>query len=173
MKAATVSFRPIRPGDEPALLQVYASTRLEELAPLGWSVEQQAAFLSQQFAAQHSYYQQHHAAADFLLILVDGCPAGRLYVDRRDDELRLIDVALLPEHRGAGLGTRLLGALMEEASATGRPVRIHVEKFNRALHLYERLGFTRLEDRGLYWFMEWRPASQAEPAEPAGCLPAR
>lgn len=158
MHAEVIALRPVGASDLPFLREVYASTRLEELAPLGWSAEQRDAFLDQQFAAQHSYYQEHYAGASFQLILRDQRPVGRLYVARLPDEIRVIDLALLPEYRGLGVGTRLLADLFAEASALGLPVRIHVEKFNRALRLYERLGFTPIDDRGVYWFMEWSPS---------------
>ena len=157
MSASQVTFRPSAPEDEPFLRRVYASTRIEELAPLGWSDEQQRAFLDQQFEAQHRHYQTYYADADFLVILLDGQPIGRLYVARWPEQIALIDIALLPEHRGAGIGTRLLRALMDEAAAAGKPLRIHVEKFNPALRLYGRLGFYPIEDKGIYWYMEWSP----------------
>ena len=170
MSATHVSFRPIGPDDEPFLRQVYASTRIEELAPLGWSVEQQAAFLGQQFAAQHTYYQATYPDAAFDVILLDGRPAGRLYVARLPDQILVIDIALLPEHRNAGIGSRLLRDLLDEAALAGKPVRIHVEKFNPALRLYERLGFARIADQGVYWFMERAP--RREPAaHPAQSIP--
>ena len=157
MTLPTIAFRPITPEDEPLLLQVYASPRLEELAPLGWSPEQQLAFLTQQFHAQHQHYQRHYAAAEFLVILLDGRPGGRLYVDRQEEALLIVDIALLPEYRGLGIGSHLLRALLDEAGAAGKPVRIHVEKFNPALRLYERLGFSVIADHGVYWFMERPP----------------
>ena len=162
MSATQVSFRPIQPDDAPFLYQVYASTRVEELAPLGWSAEQQAAFLGQQFTAQHTYYQATYPNAAYQVILLDGRPAGRLYVARLPDQMLVIDIALLPEYRNAGIGSRLLRNLLDEAALAGKPVRIHVEKFNPALRLYDRLGFTPIADQGVYWFMEWSP-----PREPA------
>jgi ribosomal protein S18 acetylase RimI-like enzyme len=155
MTTATLALRPIRPEDQPFLYKVYASTRMEELAPLGWSADQQAAFLTQQFNAQHQYYQANYAGADFQIIAVNGQQVGRLYVERGADEIRLIDIALLPEYRNGGIGSGLLKDLLAEAAQGGKPVRIHVEKFNPALRLYERLGFSIIDDRGVYWFMEW------------------
>src|SRR5579859_2280483 len=157
MSTTAPTFRPIQPDDLPFLYAVYASTRLDELAPLGWSVEQQTAFLTQQFLAQHQYYQSVFADAAFLLILRDDQAIGRIYIARRPEHIILIDIALLPEYRNQGLGTPILEDLLAEAATTGRPVQIHVEKFNPALRLYERLGFTRVDDRGVYWFMEWHP----------------
>jgi GNAT superfamily N-acetyltransferase len=155
MSRLPVTLRPICAGDGSFLFEVYASTRLEELAPLGWSAEQRAAFLTQQFNAQHHYYQANYAGADFQVILLGDRPIGRLYVARWEDEIRVIDIALLPEYYNAGIGSRLLGDLLDEAAQAGKPVRIHVEKFNPALRLYQWLGFAIVEDRGVYWFMEW------------------
>ena len=157
MNKSQISLRPIGPDDIPFLYSVYASTRYDELAPLGWSAEQQHVFLAQQFDAQHQYYQANYSGADFEIILVNEQPAGRLYLDRAPDEIRIVDIALLPEYRRGGVGSRLLAELLDEAAHAGKPVRIHVEKFNPALHLYERLGFAITEDRGVYWFMEWSP----------------
>ena len=154
---APITVRPIGPGDEAFLYQVYADTRTEELAPLGWDEAQQAAFLRMQFDAQHTYYQASFPDAEYLVILRGGQPVGRLYVDRRADEIRIIDIALLPEHRRAGIGGTLLLQLLEEADRVGKPVRIHVERFNPALGLYERLGFTRVGDTGVYFLMERLP----------------
>jgi ribosomal protein S18 acetylase RimI-like enzyme len=159
-----LGLRPIADEDLSFLERVYASTREEELAPVPWSAEQKAAFLAQQFAAQHAHYATHYAGASLDVVTVDGVPAGRLYVDRRPDELRVIDIALLPEFRGAGLGTRLLRPLLDEAAARGVPVTIHVEHSNRAMSLYRRLGFEPVEDAGVYMLMRREPARQPNTA---------
>lgn len=150
-------FRSIREQDQEVLYQVYASTRTEELNQTDWDDRQKEQFLRMQFDAQHNYYQEHFGSAEFLLILDGADPIGRLYVDRRLDEIRIIDIALLPEQRGRGLGGTLMRDLLDEGQASGRPVRIHVEKFNPALRLYQRLGFRAIEDQGVYLFMEWVP----------------
>ncbi len=153
----SVTLRPARPDDRNFLYEVYASTRLEELAPLGWDEAQVTAFLEMQFAAQHDYYQSQFPDADFQIVIEDGQPIGRLYVDRRADEIRIIDIALLPTRRGARVGSGLLKDILKEAAESGLPVRIHVEQFNPALRLYERLGFARIGDQGVYLLMEWTP----------------
>ncbi|MCB1032396.1 MAG: GNAT family N-acetyltransferase [Acidobacteria bacterium] len=129
---------------------------------LDWPVEEKQAFLKQQFEAQHKYYHQVFKKAAFDLVLLDGRPAGRLYVDRREDEIRVIDIALLPEHRGRGIGGKLMGDVLAEGQKAGKPVRIHVERNNPALHLYHRLGFQPVEDQGVYHLMEWRPKLPGE-----------
>lgn len=156
-KALSPSLRPIRPDDRDFLYQVYASTRQEELAPLGWDRAQVDAFLEMQFAAQHDYYQEQFPKGDFQVVLLDGRPVGRLYLDRREDEIRIVDIALLTENRGAGVGGALMAGILDEAAPTGLPVRIHVEKNNRALGLYQRLGFLPIADRGVYHLMERLP----------------
>ena len=150
-----ITFRPIAPEDEGFLFALYASTREAELAQTPWDEAEKHAFLRMQFTAQHQYYQSQFAAAAFDIVLLHGRPVGRLYVDRRADEIRLIDIALLPEQRNAGIGTRLMQGLLAEAVQVGKPVRIHVEKFNPAMRLYERLGFAPVEDQGVYLLMQW------------------
>ncbi len=152
----TVTFRSIRPDDEAFLSHVYASTRLDELAVTDWTDEQKAAFLQMQFVAQHKFYQENYTDTDFLIILQDATLVGRLYVARWTDEIRIVDIALLPAYRGTGIGTTILRGLLAEADAAGKPVRIHVERENPALRLYERLGFVMIEDKGVYLFMEGR-----------------
>jgi len=114
-------------------------------------------FLKMQFGAQHQYYQDYYPDTDFLIILLDELPVGRLYLARWPGEIRIVDLALLPAHRKAGIGTRILQDILAEATLAGKPVRIHVEKLSPALRLYERLGLTRIADKGIYWFLEWAP----------------
>jgi ribosomal protein S18 acetylase RimI-like enzyme len=154
-----VTFRPIAPDDMDLLLRVYRSTREEELAMVvDWTDEQKDAFVRSQFEAQHAWYRDHYDGAQFEVILVDGVPAGRLYVHRRDREIRLVDITLLPESRAGGVGTSLLRDLLAEGETAGKPVTIHVEVFNPAMRLYERLGFSPIEERGPYRLMEWKPS---------------
>lgn len=155
-----VTLRPIREEDMELLFRLYASTRAEEMSTIvDWTDEQKEAFLRMQFQAQHAWYQEHYIGAQFDLLLVDGAPAGRLYVHRREAEIRLMDISLLPELRGSGIGTQLLRELMSEAEAAGKSLTIHVEKYNPAMRLYLRLGFKPIEDRGPYDLLEWRPTS--------------
>ena len=161
----TVTFRPIRSDDEVFLSQVYASTRLDELAVTDWNDAQKAAFLQMQFVAQHKFYQENYTDTDFLVVLQDNTPIGRLYVARWKDEIRIVDIALLPLYRGSGAGTTILQSLLAEADAVGKPVRIHVERNNPALRLYQRLGFVMIEDKGVYLFMERRPTVKTESVE--------
>lgn len=156
-----LQLRPIADTDRAFLLRVYASTREAELAQVPWTHEQKAVFLHSQFDAQHRHYQQHYTDAQFSVVLVDREPAGRLYVQRGEQEIRLIDIALLPAHRGAGVGSSLLHALIEEARAGGKTLSLHVERDNRALGLYQRLGFQQIADTGVYLQLAWNPQADS------------
>jgi ribosomal protein S18 acetylase RimI-like enzyme len=112
-----------------------------------------------QFDAQDAWWRENYADASFDVIVADGEPAGRLYVHRGPSEIRIVDIALMPEHRGNGVGTRLLEDLLAEGDAGGKSVTIHVERMNPALRLYERLGFSVAEDKGVYLFLERPPAT--------------
>jgi ribosomal protein S18 acetylase RimI-like enzyme len=152
-----LTLRPITNEDRDLLYRIYASTRAEELAQVAWDEAQKAAFLQMQFDAQHSYYHENYPNAQFQVIMLNGAPAGRLYLDRRAREIRIVDIALLPEYRNRGIGSALLHEIVAEGQHAGLPVTIHVECFNPALRLYERLGFRKVEDKGVYYFMEKPP----------------
>ena len=151
-----ISLRPITAADEPFLCALYGSTRTEELAAVPWSEEQKRAFLEMQFRAQSAHYGTHYAGADFRIIERDGQPIGRLYIARWPDQIRIVDISLLPEHRSRGIGSDLLRDVLDEGAASNLPVTIHVENFNPAMRLYERLGFRPISEYGVYHLMEWR-----------------
>jgi GNAT superfamily N-acetyltransferase len=150
----TVTLRPITDGDMPFLLALYGTVREPELEPVPWTREQKDAFVRQQFEAQHAWWQQQYRDTSYDVVLVDGEPAGRLYVGRWAQTVRIVDIALMPRFRSTGLGTRLLRDVFEEADAMGKPVSIHVERFNPAMRLYRRLGFVEIEDKDVYALME-------------------
>lgn len=156
-----LTLRWITEADLPFLAELYASTRREEVAQVPWSEEQKEAFLRWQFDNQHQHYQQYYPDCEFLVVERDAVgrrePIGRLYVDRWKDQIRLVDVAFLPEHRGGGLGTALLRRLLDEGRERNLPVTIHVEFNNRALALYKRLGFRHVDSNGIYYLMKWSP----------------
>ena len=149
-------LRPEAEADIPFLRRLYVSTRWDELAPIiDWTEAQKLAFLESQFALQRHHYRTYYPTTEFAVLEKDGVPAGRLYVDRQENMLLVIDIALLPEWRGHGTGTALMQAVCAEARAAGKKVSICVEKFNPAQTLYRRLGFHEVSDEGVHWFMEW------------------
>src|SRR5438045_5130823 len=151
-----ISLRLSTASDDSFLARVYASSRAEELVITGWPEELKANFCRSQFDAQSAYYATNYPDASFQIIERDGWPIGRLYVARWEKEIRIVDITLLPEFRGSGVGTKLLRDLQTEARSAGKSLTIHVERFNRALGLYERLGFREVEDKGVYLLMEWK-----------------
>jgi ribosomal protein S18 acetylase RimI-like enzyme len=153
-----VRLRASEPADHPLLLRLFASTREVELAYFG-SDDERAAFVSMQFAAQDRAYRGFCADAEFSVVLVDDEPAGRVVLHREPGAMTLVDIALLPECRGKGVGTRLLTDMMDAADSAGVPLRLHVEGHSPARRLYERLGFEALEDDGRLLAMEYRCAT--------------
>lgn len=156
----TLHLRPATADDTDFLFAVYAAGRAPEIALVPWDEAQKQTFLSFQFEAQQRYYQTEFDAADFLVVEAEGVPVGRLYVDRRPEEIRILDLALLPEHQGRGLGTLLLRTLMDEAATRGHPLRLYVERYQeRALRLLAHLGFEEEEDTGVSVRLAWHPPS--------------
>lgn len=156
MPPGGVTLRPATPADLHFLLRLYQESRAAELESTGWTAEQKAAFCAGQFAAQDAHYRRHYPDCEFLVIERDGAPSGRLYRERRADEIRVVDLALLASERGRGVGGRLLQAILDEAGAAGLAVSLHVERFNPARRLYERLGFRLEEAGGIHDLLRWR-----------------
>jgi ribosomal protein S18 acetylase RimI-like enzyme len=125
--------------------------------------EQWRDFIAHQFEAQSHAYASYRDTS-FEVVLVDGEPAGRLIVARWAEELRVVDIALLPEFRGRGIGSTLIRELIEEADERGVKTSIHVERFNPAQHLYARLGFRAVSETGVYLLLERPPTTQAKKA---------
>jgi len=152
-----ISLRPECPEDREFLYALYASTREEEMKLVSWPDSQKQAFLRMQFDLQSTHYHHHYPGASYQIILSEGLPIGRLYIHRVESQILLIDIALMPQHRGIGTGGQLLGELLAEARAAQKTLAIHVEHNNPALRLYARLGFRIIEDKGVYYYMEWSP----------------
>jgi ribosomal protein S18 acetylase RimI-like enzyme len=152
-------LRPVADADRAFLVDLYASVRADELAQVPWDDATKRAFVEQQFNAQDTHYRGNYPGATLDVIEVGGEPAGRLYVHRGEHDVRIMDIAIAPAFRRRGIGTRLLGALIDEAAAEGRKLSIHVEANNPARTLYERLGFAPVGENGVYLLMERAPAS--------------
>ena len=153
-----LALRPVTTADEEFLLSVYASTRADELAQVEWPEGQQEAFVKWQFDLQRREYDARFPDAEYYLILIDNCPAGRIWIGTDAEQIRLLDIALLPEFQNRGAGTLLLRRLIDEAQSKNKPLRHMVFVLNNDAHrFYERLGFKIIEDLGAYKHMEWRP----------------
>ena len=161
MPPSGITLRPQVDADLEFAAELYAETRQEELRPVAWPEEVKRAFLRSQFDAQWAHYSRHYPDAEFLIVERGGLRIGRLYVCRREDDVCIVDISICAEARGAGIGGALLREVLEGAARSGRSASIHVERDNRAIRLYQRLGFERVEDLGVYYLMKWSPSSAA------------
>ena len=152
-----ITFRDIQTQDEQFLRLVYRSTREDELAVVPWNDAQKDHFLRFQFDAQHADYIKNYPNAQFLIIEADGAGIGRLYVDRTESEIHILDIALVQSARGKGIGGSILNDFIAESRTTGKAVRIYVENYNPALRLYQRLGFKQVAKGEVYLEMLWKP----------------
>ncbi len=158
-----LSLRDETTADREFLADLYASTRAEELRPVAWTETQKRTFLRGQFELQWAHYRRHYPRAEWLVIVRGGAAIGRLYVHTGPAEVRLMDLALLAEQRRQGLGAGAMHSLLDYADTLRLPVGLHVEPFNPALRLYERLGFRTRETRGIYLFLERAPSLAEAP----------
>jgi GNAT superfamily N-acetyltransferase len=157
--ASGVSFRAIEQRDEAFLRSLYRSVRDPELALTDWDDARKSAFANQQFDLQDRWYREQYRGAEFLLILRGEEPVGRLYLYAAATQLRVMDIALVPAARNAGLGTALVRHIQARAARDGLPVTLNVELFNPARVLYARLGFREEAADGIYVTMRWDAAS--------------
>jgi ribosomal protein S18 acetylase RimI-like enzyme len=153
-----ITLRPATEADDDFILSCYASTRAQELAQVPWPAEQKESFIRMQYTAQKNHYAAEAPRASHDIIYLEATPVGRIYLDRRDDALHILDITVLPQHRNQGTGSLLLRRLLAEAAKLGKPVTIYVESFNPSLRLFERLGFQRDHEKGFHLLMKWQPA---------------
>ena len=149
-----ITLRLEKPEDEAFLIDLYASTRSEELRHVPWPQSQKQRFLSDQFRLQSIHYRAHYPGAEFLIVQERERPIGRLYLCKGDAGIRLMDLALLAGCRGRGIGRELLQKVIDAAAAANKPVVAHVQRNNPALRLYERQGFRVMQDDGVYLRLE-------------------
>lgn len=158
---AGVSLRTERDDDMPFLADLYASTRETELEHVPWDADIKRRFLHDQFGLQHDHYVKNYDGAEFLVIEDGAERIGRIYLRRSNREVRLMDIALVPERRGQGTGGALIEALMRIARDEGWEITLHVEPNNPAMRLYDRYGFRLIENRGVYLFLGWAPRDES------------
>jgi GNAT superfamily N-acetyltransferase len=156
----SITLRDELPEDGPHLFALYASTRAEEMAAVSWTIEQKLAFLQMQFDAQRTFYKEKYPSATYQVIVDSNVAVGRLYVLRRAELIRILDITLVPEKRSEGVGTQLIKRLLEEGTRSHRPVQVYVETFNPCLGLFERLGFSRRAEEGINYLLEWIPEAK-------------
>jgi len=153
----SITARPVQPEDQSFLLELYKSSRGDDLRGLGWDEQRISEFLDMQYEAQQNFYDSDYRdAADELILLADK-PIGRMMIESRPHEIRCIDLGLLPEYRERGLGTEIIQKLQEKARREKKPLRLQVIRFSRAVNLFDRLGFVRTSETGTHFQMEWTP----------------
>ena len=153
-----VTLRPVNAADDDFIFNCYASTRAQEMAQVPWSPEQKETFIRMQYTAQKQHYAAESPHANHDIIYVNSTPVGRIYLDRREDALHILDITVLPQHRNQGTGALLLRRLLDEAGRAGKPVTIYVESFNPSLRFFERLAFRKDHEKGFHLLMKWQPA---------------
>ena len=160
-----VRLRPATLEDDPFLRQLFATTRADELALMGWNENQKEEFIAMQFNAQSQQYAMSYPQAHHSIILLNEDSIGRLIIDRGENGFTLVDVALLPARRSAGIGTHLIEKLLDEAGTARKPVTLNVWHSNPAKRLYERLGFSVVNNEGVYCEMSWNPERASRASE--------
>lgn len=164
---APVSFtlRPETQADRPFRLALFRASRGPGWDQVPLPAEMLAKLMEQQFQAQTQGYRAAYPEARLEVVMVDATPVGRLATDRGADALRLVDIAVIPERRGQGIGGAILRSLMEEAAAGGTPLTLQVARDNLAAQrLYHRLGFVMTASNETHLTLRW----PALPSTPAG-----
>ena len=152
-----IRLRTATESDYEFMRGLYASTRAEEMQYFPFDDGQKRAFVDAQFAAQCQHYATHYPTCERNIVERDGEPIGRLWVDEWPDQIRLVDIALVPQCRGSGIGSSLVRDVLDRGARVQKPVTIHVEAYNPALGLYRRLGFEPVDTNGVYYLMKWSP----------------
>lgn len=161
-----IKLRPVGGKDEAFIETVYRSTREDELKLTNWTEQQQQSFMMMQSMAQLAEYKTKFPGADFQVIVYDKQDAGRFYTWENDQEIRLVDITLLPPFRGKGIAKFLLGELIKRSNKAEKKISLHVDQVNPALHLYRRLGFIHIRNNGRHYYMERDPGVFSKPAKP-------
>lgn len=146
------SLTPITDSDEPFLLALYATLRAAEMNIVPWTDEQKNTFINSQFQSQQNHYRSKYPEGSFQIIEFENGKVGRLYICELEDEIRIIDLTILPEYHELGLETEIVSDILKKAA---KPVRIYLENLNYSDGLiYKRLGFRIISDEGIYQLWE-------------------
>jgi ribosomal protein S18 acetylase RimI-like enzyme len=149
-----IKYRTQNDTDRDFLYKLYASTRTDEIKLTDWDNTQIELFLRFQFEAQLKHYLNNYKKATFEIITIQSKDAGRLYLNQDENEIRIIDISLLPEYRGKGFGSEIMGEILKNGEQLKKPVRLSVFINNPAQRFYKRLGFVKISDEPPYIQME-------------------
>lgn len=141
--------RAVQDSDEALLRALYAATREFELSQVPFTPEQIQAFLTMQFEAQRNHYSANYPQGIHQVICVDDVPVGRVWTAELEDELRIIDITLLPKWRGRGVGAGVLRGLIAQCESLAKPLRVWVEVWNPSQAVFQHLGFQAAKTDGV------------------------
>ncbi|MBZ5620035.1 MAG: GNAT family N-acetyltransferase [Acidobacteriia bacterium] len=155
--------RPALPQDEQFVYELAWQVMHDQLHAWRWDPNIRHALLDLQVRSKRNAYAAAHPHADYAIIMLDDQPVGHMIIDRSGEFYDLVDISILPKHRGAGIGTRLILALSMEAEMVHKNVRLYVSISNpRAADLYRRLGFRVIQDLETDLLMERTPGDRAK-----------
>jgi ribosomal protein S18 acetylase RimI-like enzyme len=161
-----IRLRQVEEKDTAFIEAVYGSTRTDELNLTNWPEQQKKAFIIMQSMAQLAEYKVKYPGAVYQVIIYNKQSAGRFYTWENDNEIRLMDITLLPLFRGKGIGTSLLQELIKKSNKVQKKISLHVDPVNPALQLYRRLGFIYIKNNGRHYYMERNPEVFSKPPIP-------
>jgi ribosomal protein S18 acetylase RimI-like enzyme len=157
-----ITVRRAVPEDKDFLFNLYCAARAPEFALLSLPEEQKQQLIVMQFVAQQNAYRAQYPGSDYVIVLRNGHPIGRIWIAEMQDELHLVDIALLPEARNQGIGDLLIRQLQTEARRAGKAVRSSVFRFNAgSLRFHQRLGFRIISEDEMQFYMEWTPGESS------------
>ena len=154
-----IQLRPVEEKDAAFIEAVYRTTREAELHLTNWSEHQKNAFISMQSAAQLADYKTKCPGARFQVIIYNKKDAGRFFTCETENDIRLLDITILPEFTGKGIGTNLLHRLIQRSTKVQKKISLYVLASSPAIKLYQRLGFIHIKSNGLYYYMEREPGN--------------
>lgn len=138
-----VTLRNATPVDDDLLYSFYAERRAAEIASFQWGEAEATSFLRSQFDLRRAAYLQRYPRSQFVVIEIDGVPAGELIICELPGYTLLVDIVVAERSRGQGIGTAVITDLQKMAADAGHAIVLHVDRVNvRAQRLYEKLGFS-------------------------------
>lgn len=145
-------------GDDAFAAALYSATRddLRQMQAEPALIEE---LIAMQRRMQSHGYRQHFPQAAYLVLLYGDIPIGRLVIEQREQALRVVDIAVLPEARGRGAGSAVLRCLQSLAEAQQLQIHLGVNRNNLAARkLYLRLGFQVQAEDQVQEQLVWRAA---------------
>jgi len=155
-----VTLRPESPEDEPFIRRLIYATIAGELGASQWPEPMRSHLLAVQYTARRQLHRANFPEAASYVVDAGGADAGWAVVTTMPHAVQLVEIMILPELRGRGIGTAVIRHVLATAAAAGKPVRLNVNVTNHsAVGLYQRLGFRRIEGDEVQHVMECLPPS--------------